>query len=164
MSFRAFKRLFGETSLERKCRLLLGIAVVVLISISFWLYARQTEELAYKQTETTGQLLVYPLVASLHLESSDRQAAMKDFLGQWEEHGPEELKKYHYYLLKREAKQPQQKPNGPEAELFKEFTADESKQEDVVYLRGTEKVYYYAAIRAAPSCLTCHPRSSEERQ
>ena len=43
MSFRAFKRLIGETSLERKCRLLLGLAVVVLVSLSFWLYAWQTE-------------------------------------------------------------------------------------------------------------------------
>ena len=39
MSYRAFKRLLGETSLERKCRFLFGSGVVLLIWLSFWLYA-----------------------------------------------------------------------------------------------------------------------------
>ena len=41
MSYRAFKRLLGETSLERKCRFLLGGFILLLITGSFWLYARQ---------------------------------------------------------------------------------------------------------------------------
>src|SRR2546426_478382 len=45
MSYRAFKRLLGETSLERKCRFLFGIGVFVLIWLSFWFYAYQTEHL-----------------------------------------------------------------------------------------------------------------------
>jgi hypothetical protein len=47
MSYRAFKRLLGETSLERKCRFLLGAGILLLITLSFWVYARQTETLAY---------------------------------------------------------------------------------------------------------------------
>ena len=43
MSYRAFKRLLGETSLERKCRFLFGAFILLLITSSFWLYARQTE-------------------------------------------------------------------------------------------------------------------------
>ena len=43
MSYRAFKRLLGETSLERKCRWLLGAGVLLLMTGSFWVYARQTE-------------------------------------------------------------------------------------------------------------------------
>ena len=164
MSFRAFKRLFGETSLERKCRLLLGMAVVLLLSLSFWLYAWQTEQLAYDQTVTTGRLLVDPLFARLHLKSPEREA-VNDFHIQWEANGPKELKNYHYYLLKREAKQPQQKPVGDEIKLFREFTEDATKHEDIRPLRAKEKVYYYAAIRAGASCLKCHPHpDTDEHQ
>ena len=37
MSYRAFKRLLGETSLERKCRFLFGAFILLLIAGSFWL-------------------------------------------------------------------------------------------------------------------------------
>src|SRR5262245_20199851 len=56
MSYRAFKRLLGETSLERKCRFLFGAFIVLLITGSFLLYARLTENLAQKQFQTTWQL------------------------------------------------------------------------------------------------------------
>ena len=46
MSYRAFKHLLGETSLERKCRWLLGAGVLLLMTGSFWVYAKQTEDLA----------------------------------------------------------------------------------------------------------------------
>src|SRR3954468_2978338 len=62
MSYRAFKRLLGETSLERKCRFLFGAFILLLISGSFWLYARQTEHLAYDQITTTGRLLVIQIM------------------------------------------------------------------------------------------------------
>src|SRR6266436_2675138 len=66
MSYRAFKRLLGETSLERKCRFLFGAATLLLITASFWWYARQTEGLAYDQIVITGRLLVNPLLAKVH--------------------------------------------------------------------------------------------------
>src|SRR3954471_16077163 len=62
MSYRAFKRLLGETSLERKCRFLFGAFILLLITSSFWLYARQTEHLAYDQITTTCRLLVVQIV------------------------------------------------------------------------------------------------------
>ena len=62
MSYRAFKRLLGETSLERKCRFLFGAFILLLITSSFWLYARQTESLAYDQLTTTCRLLVIQIV------------------------------------------------------------------------------------------------------
>ena len=43
MSYRAFKHLLGETSLERKCRWLLGTGVLVLMSASFYVYADYTQ-------------------------------------------------------------------------------------------------------------------------
>src|ERR1700737_221736 len=68
MSYRAFKRLLGETSLERKCRFLFGAGILLLITASFWLYALKTEPLAYEQTTTTGRLLVHSFVFQRHLK------------------------------------------------------------------------------------------------
>src|SRR6266478_2812971 len=66
MSYRAFKHLLGETSLERKCRFLFGAGILLLITASFWLYAHMTESLAYEQVKTTGRLLVDSTVRRLH--------------------------------------------------------------------------------------------------
>src|SRR2546421_11544010 len=66
MSYRAFKRLLGETSLERKCRFLFGGFILLLITCSFWLYARQTEGLAYEQMDNMCRLLVPPIVVRQH--------------------------------------------------------------------------------------------------
>src|SRR5208337_2836233 len=66
MSYRAFKHLLGETSLERKCRFLLGTGILLLITGSFWWYARQTEKVAYDQMITPGRLLVPPILAKEH--------------------------------------------------------------------------------------------------
>ncbi len=62
MSYRAFKKLLGETSLERKCRFLFGAFMLLLITGSFWLYARQTEHLAYEQLVNTCRLLVIQII------------------------------------------------------------------------------------------------------
>src|ERR1700682_1163863 len=70
MSYRAFKRLLGETSLERKCRFLFGTAIFVLITLSFWLYAIQTEHLAYAQAVNSCRLLVSPSLAHFHLKKN----------------------------------------------------------------------------------------------
>src|SRR4051812_473755 len=67
MSYRAFKRLLGETSLERKCRFLFGAGVLLLIALSFWLYAYQTEHLAFGQAVTSCRLLVGPVFKEQHL-------------------------------------------------------------------------------------------------
>ena len=67
MSYRAFKRLLGETSLERKCRFLFGAGILLLITASFWLYAYQTEHLAYDQTTTTCRVLINQIFDKHHM-------------------------------------------------------------------------------------------------
>ena len=49
MSYRAFKRLLGETSLERKCRFLFGACLFFLIASSFWWYGNMTARMVDKQ-------------------------------------------------------------------------------------------------------------------
>src|SRR5262245_19033692 len=67
MSYRAFKRLLGETSLERKCRFLFGAGILVLITVSFGIYAYRMESLADEQTISTCRFLVTPIFERHHL-------------------------------------------------------------------------------------------------
>ena len=55
MSYNSFKRVLGETSLERKCRFLFGACLLVLITGSFWWYGSRTEELVYAKSRATGR-------------------------------------------------------------------------------------------------------------
>lgn len=47
MSYRTFKRVLGETSLERKCRWWFGTSLVVLLTLSFTWYGRATDRIVY---------------------------------------------------------------------------------------------------------------------
>ena len=44
VSYRSFKHLLGETSLERKCRFIFGLGILLLVTVSFFLYGKKTEE------------------------------------------------------------------------------------------------------------------------
>lgn len=157
MSVRGFKRLLGETSLERKCRLMLGFGILVLTSASFWLYAWQTEQLAFDQIITSGRLLVHPSLAELHLRSKEREA-MRAFNAEWEQHWLSEENNYHVDVLKINARNPRQKPSGDELSLVERFREDPARREEVRWNREKDKIYFYAPIRARASCLNCHPR------
>lgn len=164
MSFRAFKKLLGESSLERKCRFFLGAGILLLIVLSFWLYAWQTEKLAFEQTVMTGRLLVDPVIARAHLESEQRRESMREFQTGWEEHWPAGMSNYRYYVLRLNAVKPQNRPNADEVELIRALMRDPNRIEEVRHVRDKEMVYYYAPIRAGSSCLQCHPVSDSERQ
>ncbi|MGC3972039.1 MAG: ATP-binding protein [Pirellulales bacterium] len=69
MSYRSFKRVIGETSLERKCRFLFGACLLVLIAASFYLYGRLTESLVYQQNPVRGRLLVDTALIQEHWEN-----------------------------------------------------------------------------------------------
>jgi len=68
MSYRSFKRVLGESSLERKCRFLFGACLLLLITGSFWWYGQETERLVYKQNFYKGQLLVDQVIVKSHWE------------------------------------------------------------------------------------------------
>ncbi|MFN4257847.1 MAG: ATP-binding protein [Gemmataceae bacterium] len=163
MSYRAFKRLLGETSLERKCRFLFGAGILLLITVSFWLYARQTEHLAYAQTKTTGRLLVNGIVAVQHVEEKQRQQALEEFQQQWETHWPDAMRMYKYRILKSNATKPEYQPDADERRLIKEFEEDSEKHEEQRDLPSHGTFHYYGAIRASKRCLSCHQRTEAER-
>ncbi|GAC1468301.1 MAG: ATP-binding protein [Isosphaeraceae bacterium] len=66
MSYRSFKHLLGETSLERKCRFIFGGGILFLVTISFYLYGQKTESLVVGQTTQTARMLVKPTLLDIH--------------------------------------------------------------------------------------------------
>jgi signal transduction histidine kinase len=56
----------GETSLERKCRILFGACLALLIAGSFWWYGSRAEEIVYENTRNTARSLVDTANVSLH--------------------------------------------------------------------------------------------------
>ncbi|MBI3407371.1 MAG: HAMP domain-containing protein [Planctomycetes bacterium] len=157
MSYRAFKRLLGETSLERKCRFLFGAGICVLITLSFWLYAYQTEHLAYDQAATSCRLLVTPILVQHHvqkkkidikLEGKELQAALSMFdFSALREQG----KDYQYHILNQS-----QFDDSFEQNLYKEFLRGDGRTEESRLKPNEQVLLYYAPIRAAQSCLVCH--------
>jgi len=188
MSYRAFKRLLGETSLERKCRFLFGGFILLLITSSFWLYAWRTEHLAYDQMDNTCRLLVHPIVARQHIskptgkdekapipvggESPQIAQAMEEFRVSWEEeHWDKEdaIRNHKYQFLKPNATDPLNRPEDTsEIERMKEFIEDPTKKEDSQLVWDAKQAEpqrmkrFYAAIRATKSCLPCHQPSKGE--
>ena len=156
MSYRAFKRLLGETSLERKCRWLLGAGVLFLMTGSFWAYARQTEDLAFEQMETTGRVLLSTIVARLHIKGAQLREAVDEFQGLSETHWPATLKGYNYRLIKPNTKDPETSPSIEDLNVLYKFQTEPQKNEDSRQVPKDNAYYYYGAIRAGPSCISCH--------
>src|SRR5205823_5642628 len=161
MSYRAFKRLLGETSLERKCRFLFGAGTLLLITTIFWWYAKRTEVLAYEQTTTTGRLLMSHLLEQAHLkeEREPLRRALELFA---ERNLGDETPKYRHRFIKPNAVNRENQPDDSyELSLLAEFAGDKEKMEEN-RLPGQPSSYYYGAIRANPHCLNCHPRDEEK--
>jgi signal transduction histidine kinase len=176
MSYRAFKRLLGETSLERKCRFLFGAFSLLLITGSFWFYAWRTENLAYKQLESTSQLLVDPVVAQQIAlscnpkfkddeDESLRRQAIGDFPRRWELVGMPMPKGYGRRFIRPGATDPEKRPEEPaDFQYLREFLEDGNKMESdqILFSQDQERSYFYAAVRAQESCIKCHQREKKD--
>jgi two-component system, NarL family, sensor histidine kinase BarA len=162
MSYRAFKRLLGETSLERKCRFLFGIGILVLITVSFWIYAIQTEGLAYDQAKTTCRVLKNPILGRHHLpllpkafdgeELSEEGKKLQEALDLADKYFLREQNTDYQYVLLQEHKV----EDSFERDVLKEFRRDESKQEESRPRPNEQVLMYYAPIRMTKSCMSCH--------
>jgi two-component system sensor histidine kinase BarA len=151
MSYRAFKRLLGETSLERKCRFLFGAAILMLITLSFWLYAYQTERLAYDQAVNSCRLLVNPSLGHFHLKKNVDSAQVKAAFAM-----VDPGKDYQYNIIDQNANL-----DSFERDLFRDFRKDPEDRAENVRVRSSEQVLVYSApIWAAKSCLACHHHAS----
>jgi two-component system, NarL family, sensor histidine kinase BarA len=66
LSYRTFKRVLGETNLERKCRLFFGFCLFFLIAGSFWWYGARTETIVIQNMRSTARTLVEPALLRIH--------------------------------------------------------------------------------------------------
>lgn len=66
MSYRSFKHLLGETSLERKCRFIFGGGILVLVTFSFYWYGQKAEKLVIESTENTARWVAVHTLKDLH--------------------------------------------------------------------------------------------------
>ncbi len=74
MSYRSFKHLLGETSLERKCRFIFGLGIFLLVTVSFLLYGLKTESLVKKQTTQSARMVVNPTLLNIHYKKLGNEA------------------------------------------------------------------------------------------
>ena len=115
MSYRTLKRLLGETSLERKCRLLFGGGLLLLISSSFYFYSKQTQKIISEHNLEVAKNLVPTAIIAKHadsfdLKSGDRQTVDHQSVEQQNKAAmvrdlkPEKQKEQSWALLKESPK------------------------------------------------------------
>lgn len=90
MSYRSLKRVLGETSLERKCRLLFGFCLAVLIAGAFWYVDSVAEDLVMTNTRGKGRDLVDLIMLKTHFKAwetfQEHDELVKDVLAEFEKH------------------------------------------------------------------------------
>ncbi len=162
MSYRTFKRLLGETSLERKCRFLFGGGLLILITLSFGLYGSLTSGLVEEQNRITGRLMVLPIILKRHWEWSEKDK-LEDYFSRnievmSKEAQPRDLADYRWDLLKAKTDDPQKSPTDQgDYDALNEL--QQGKEEVTRTTENAEKkseFHYYGAVRAKKSCVQCH--------
>ena len=161
MTYRTFKRLLGETSLERKCRFLFGGALMLLIAGSFYFYAHLNLKIIRGQYRQRAQLLIGQNLLMTHwsqsLQATDSEAI--PFIEQLSsELKPSDLRDYSWRFIHREFEQadPSRRPIEPfEHQAFQELF--EKGTESVVHEdKDAGKSHYFEKIVATESCVNCH--------
>lgn len=171
MSYRSLKRLFGETSLERKCRFLLGSSLIILISGSFYWYSQRNLIVIEAQYRQRAQLLISQNLQTTHWAESvtnhlqvkeEIKTAREEILALAKDLKPEVLREFNWKLL---AARPDQASaeDRPSEEAENEALRSLKKGEPYfVYTDTANKnsdlhtYQYFEPIRAGQSCLTCH--------
>ncbi|QDT00333.1 ATP-binding protein [Adhaeretor mobilis] len=179
MSYRTFKRALGETSLERKCRLLFGTCLSILVFGTFYLYADKTSEIVSDSNRFVGKVLVDSVISDSHKDLYVTPGGVK-IVSELEQKANEELtkllrsRKFNWSI--RHPKNPKhigESADNYELDLMEQWqraskalTSDEDVEE--VYAKtdsqfGRGKVsedgltyIYYQAIHAGSGCITCH--------
>jgi signal transduction histidine kinase len=83
VSYRTFKHLLGETSLERKCRFIFGGGILALVTLSFYWYGQKTESLVIGQKTEAARVLVGPILQKFHVQKVLSSNNLTDLLDEW---------------------------------------------------------------------------------
>ena len=160
MSYRTFKKLLGETSLERKCRFLFGGGLMLLITGSFYFYARLNSTLVYKQNQTTGRLLIAPILMKTHWEHffekrEDIKPLSKELTAAV---NPEDLRGIHWQFIYADPSEALRQSRPADAAGYEALAKIKGREaSEVIDIDHAEGEYnYYFEIRAKESCIRCH--------
>ncbi len=159
MSYRTFKRLLGETSLERKCRLLFGGGLLLLISGSFYFYSMQTQKIIFDQNDAVARNLVTTAIIAKHAEyfkgSYDQH---QNFSSMLKDLKPESLKQQSWALLKADISDAASRPKDETDHLAinRLSASNPGAKHEWVPPRLKDEYRYYAQVKASESCLNCH--------
>lgn len=158
MSYRSIKRLLGESSLERKCRLLLGGGIFVLVLGSFFFYGYQTEKLVSEETKRTAELLVNPVLLRSHFSARTvpgPDAKPVDIVL------PENVEEYQSRYLRPNVNAREYQPKDLWETEALATLLQQPQRNDVHDDQG--KVFkYLSAVRLQASCLDCHPTERDK--
>ncbi|MBI2825274.1 MAG: HAMP domain-containing protein [Planctomycetia bacterium] len=154
MSYRSFKRVLGETSLERKCRFLFGACLLLLITGSFWWYGKQTEYLVYKQNPDKGRLIVDTVLTRTHWQGLEKNEQFKKIIPALSTDLEEQDFGFRFIGL-TDAKLIEKPVDEFERQLIQRFIKGASVDER--FSDDGKEYYYYQAIRAQDKCvIVCH--------
>jgi two-component system, NarL family, sensor histidine kinase BarA len=179
MSYRTFKKLMGETSLERKCRFLFGTGLLLLITGSFYFYAYLNASLFKKQTERTARKFVASTLARAHWKTPETQKSARK--GEAPKAFVEDPVRYFQasttpdvpfeggvYRVDNPEDRSKRLPDGPDYEALKTIRNSDDHSTGVSQIRkneqGTETFWYYQGIYAAASCIRCHEQHGDAKE
>ncbi len=112
MAHQSWRRVLGETSLERKCRLLFGFWLTLLISGAFWGVEKVSSDLILKNTRTTARDVVDIALLKPHFnywETREDKQGFADLLG--EQLARTDGRNNHEVIVQDEESKPKQIPN-----------------------------------------------------
>jgi signal transduction histidine kinase len=163
MSYRTIKRLLGETSLERKCRLLFGGGLLLLISGSFYFYARQTQQLVIVQNTDLARSLVASVILEKHASYFELDNHLEPNIGRMSKDlKPEDFKEIKWALLAADLKSggaSSQPREGYDYDAVRQISS--GSPEYIPVDKKRQEFRFYKEVRATDSCLKCHRQHND---
>lgn len=165
MSYRSVKRLLGEKSLERKCHLLFGVCLFLLIAGSFYWYGTRTDQLVFKHNPATGRLLVDTILVQEHFrvfarnEKSGAKAPVDGSIDMMIDDIDKRVKNqiYEWRLLRPNGLDHLDKPLAREDKAIVERFRQDPEQPPIGRdLRGEQRYEYYQPVFIQAKCVKCH--------
>lgn len=161
MSYRTFKKLLGENSLERKCRFLFGGALMLLITGSFYFYARLTLRIVKDQHLLRAKLLLAQNLQMKHWEATQRLGDGEVNLEIRElsrEFKPTDLRENRWKFIPENYESPEATVRPSDQAEFDAFEELVSQGKSFVVQEDDkqELFHYYEKILATESCIQCH--------
>jgi signal transduction histidine kinase len=161
MTYRTFKRLLGETSLERKCRFLFGGGLMLLITASFYFHGQRTERLVYEQKRVTGRMLIDSIIRDKHLRYSlpgdDEQVSglLKTIDAMSADLKPEDLKDQSWDLISANSEAPEKRGSDPMD--FDALRRINQGEREITVPDVEHRAYrFYGGVYNSKSCMGCH--------